>query len=90
MQEIELLRVEIACEAERDGSNRGTAQGAYGASMAMVKNTVVTGTEFHWLPAARAWRYALVIVATGLGALTFAAWLRPNMVFDLANMIFCG
>ncbi len=46
--------------------------------------------SLRWLPAARAWRYALVIVATGLGALTFAAWLRPNMVFDLANMIFCG
>ena len=43
-----------------------------------------------WLPAARLWRYALVIVATGLFALTFAAWLRPSMVFDLANMIFCG
>ena len=46
--------------------------------------------SLRWLPAARGWRYALVIVAFGFGALTFAAWLRPNMVFDLANMIFCG
>jgi len=43
-----------------------------------------------WLPATRGWRYVLAIVATGLGALTFVAWLRPSMVFDLANMIFCG
>lgn len=43
-----------------------------------------------WLPAARAWRYALAVLAAGLFALTFAAWLRPNMVFDLANLIFCG
>ena len=43
-----------------------------------------------WLPAVRAWRYAVVVVASALFAITFAAWLRPNMVFDLANMIFCG
>ena len=43
-----------------------------------------------WLPAARVSRYALAVLAAGLFALTFAAWLRPNMVFDLANMIFCG
>ena len=42
------------------------------------------------LPAARVSRYALAVLAAGLFALTFAAWLRPNMVFDLANMIFCG
>ncbi len=50
----------------------------------------VPDEPLRWLPAARAWRYALVVVAGGLFALTFAAWLRPNMVFDLANMIFCG
>lgn len=46
--------------------------------------------SLRWLPGARVSRYALAVLAAGLFALTFAAWLRPNMVFDLANMIFCG
>jgi hypothetical protein len=43
-----------------------------------------------WLPQSRVLRAALALVALALGALVFAAWISPNMVFDLANMVFCG
>jgi hypothetical protein len=35
-------------------------------------------------------RWLLIGVALALCGLVFAAYLRPNMVFDLANMVFCG
>ena len=41
------------------------------------------------LPRARGARIAVWVVAAILGVLTFSAWLQPNMVFDLANMVFC-
>ena len=46
--------------------------------------------KFAWLPVSRSKRVVLYLVASALTALTFAAYLRPNMVFDLANMIFCA
>ena len=42
------------------------------------------------LPRSRLWRALLAVAATALSGLVFLAWLRPNMVFDLANMVFCG
>ncbi len=46
--------------------------------------------KFAWLPVSRGKRVVLTLVAAALASLTFAAYLRPNMVFDLANMIFCS
>ncbi len=42
------------------------------------------------MPASRAARVAVWLVTAALGALVFAAWLRPNMIFDLAGMVFCN
>ena len=49
-----------------------------------------TVAEFRWLPRKRIWRVVLGALGVGSLALTLAAYLRPNMAFDLANMIFCG
>jgi len=46
--------------------------------------------DFQWLPASRAARMLLGAIAAGFLALVFSAYLHPNMVFDLANMVFCG
>lgn len=46
--------------------------------------------DFQWLPRSRVLRVILWLAGTGALGLTFAAYLRPNMVFDLANLIFCG
>ena len=46
--------------------------------------------EFRWLPASRAWRVVLGVAAAAFMTLVFSAYLHPNMVFDLANMVFCG
>lgn len=45
--------------------------------------------ELRILPRSRAARVAVWLLVGALGALTFSAWLSPNMVFDLANMVFC-
>ena len=49
-----------------------------------------TQDDLSWLPASRVWRAVLAVAAVALTALVFAAWLSPNMVFDFANMVFCG
>ncbi len=46
--------------------------------------------DFQWMPRTRMLRVILWLAGTGALGLTFAAYLRPNMVFDLANLIFCG
>jgi len=46
--------------------------------------------EVHWLPASRLKRVLIFLAATGLVAFVFSAYLHPAMVFDLANMVFCG
>ena len=46
--------------------------------------------SFDWLPASKAWHWALAVLAGFLIGITFAAYLRPNMVFDFANLIFCA
>lgn len=43
-----------------------------------------------WLPRSRLKRAGLALAAAALAGLVFMAWLRPNMVFDLANLVFCG
>ncbi len=46
--------------------------------------------DFHWLPASRVKRGLILLAAAGFVAFVFNAYLHPNMVFDLANMVFCG
>jgi len=46
--------------------------------------------DFHWLPASRVGRVLVLLAAAGFVAFVFSAYLHPNMVFDLANMVFCG
>ncbi|MBL8379788.1 MAG: hypothetical protein JNM79_18100 [Burkholderiales bacterium] len=46
--------------------------------------------SLEWLPRARWARVALVVVLASTLGLTFAAWLSPNMVFEFANLVFCG
>jgi hypothetical protein len=43
-----------------------------------------------WLPESLVRRCVLAAITLMLSAMVFAAYLRPNMVFDFANMIFCG
>ncbi|MFN0163505.1 MAG: hypothetical protein ACKVQQ_19930 [Burkholderiales bacterium] len=43
-----------------------------------------------WLPRARWARLAVFAMLASTLGLTFAAWLSPNMVFDFANLVFCG
>ncbi len=42
------------------------------------------------LPRAPAARLAAWVLIGVLAALVFGAWLRPNMVFDFADMVFCN
>ena len=55
-------------------------------------STAPQGTtgELRILPRSRGARVAVWLVIAALGGLTFSAWLHPNMVFDLANMVFCN
>ena len=46
--------------------------------------------ELRILPRSRGARVAVWLLIATLGGLTFSAWLQPNMVFDLANMVFCN
>ena len=46
--------------------------------------------ELRLLPRSPLARAAVWIMIAVLGALVFGAWLRPNMVFDLADMVFCN
>ena len=42
------------------------------------------------LPQSRVARVAVWLVVAAATALVFSAWLRPNMIFDLADMVFCN
>ena len=57
---------------------------------ALVDAPADTDGSLHLLPRSRAARVAVWLAAAALGALVFAAWLRPNMIFDLADMVFCN
>ncbi len=46
--------------------------------------------DLSWLPASRLGRVVLALAALALTGLALAAWLSPNMVFEFANMVFCG
>jgi hypothetical protein len=48
------------------------------------------GAELQWLPRSPFWRFVLLAGVAVSGALAFAAWLDPNLVFDFANVVFCG
>lgn len=50
----------------------------------------VANDDLSWLPASRLGRVVFALAALALTSLALAAWLSPNMVFDLANMVFCG
>ena len=50
----------------------------------------VPASELRLLPRSRVARFAVWVLIVALGGLTFSAWLQPNMVFDLANMVFCN
>lgn len=45
---------------------------------------------FRWLPRSRAGRVLLAVAAVAFTGLVFTAYAAPGMVFDLANMVFCG
>ena len=53
------------------------------------ESTAQPPAELRMLPRSRVGRAAVWTVIGAFSALTFAAWLQPNMVFDLANMVFC-
>ena len=46
--------------------------------------------DFRWLPASRVGRVLVWLALGAFVAFTFNAYLHPDMVFDLANMVFCG
>jgi len=46
--------------------------------------------SFRWLPRSRFKRALLGAAAALFTALVFGAYLAPGLVFDLANMVFCG
>jgi hypothetical protein len=46
--------------------------------------------DFQWLPASRTRRVLVWLALGAFMAFTFNAYLHPDMVFDLANMVFCG
>ena len=50
----------------------------------------VSVSDFVWLPRTPGWRIVVGAFVFALMTSAFTAYLRPNMVFDLANMIFCG
>ena len=53
------------------------------------ESTAQPPAELRMLPRSRVARVVVWTVIGVLSALTFAAWLQPNMVFDLANMVIC-
>lgn len=42
------------------------------------------------MPRSRAAQVAVWVMVVLLGVLVFGSWLRPNMVFDFADMVFCN
>lgn len=46
--------------------------------------------DLQWLPRSPVLRIVVYMAAAAAVTLTFAAYLRPNMVFDFANLVFCG
>lgn len=61
-----------------------------GSSLNNAPDTGGGAADFHWLPASRTRRVLVWLALGALVAFTFNAYLHPNMVFDLANMVFCG
>lgn len=59
-------------------------------SQEVARGAAAAGEDFRWLPASRARRALIWVALAALTAVVFAAYLSPNMVFDLANFIFCG
>jgi len=45
---------------------------------------------FQWLPRSPVKRVLLGVAAALFSVLVFGAYLAPGLVFDLANMVFCG
>ena len=58
--------------------------------LAATQPSAETADELRLLPRSRAARVAAWIVIGVLTVLVFGAWLRPNMVFDFADMVFCN
>ena len=46
--------------------------------------------ELRLLPRSRVARVAVWLLMGAAVVLVFGAWLRPNMIFDLADMVFCN
>ena len=46
--------------------------------------------DFRWLPRSRVGRVLIGLGVVAFVAFVFDAYLGPNMVFELANMVFCG
>jgi hypothetical protein len=46
--------------------------------------------SFRWLPRSPVQRVLIGVAAALFSVLVFAAYLAPGLVFDLANMVFCG
>ena len=61
-----------------------------GADGAQPAGNHAAGVAFHWLPRSRAKRALLALAAGAFTVLVFSAYVAPGMVFDLANMVFCG
>ncbi len=55
-----------------------------------VAGPVPAAGDLSLMPASRAARAAVWLVLVMAAALVFSAWLRPNMIFDLADMVFCN
>ena len=47
-------------------------------------------TPLRLLPHSRVARVAVWLVIGVAVVLVFGAWLRPNMIFDLADVVFCN
>lgn len=58
--------------------------------LAAVQPPAASDDALRLLPRSRAARVAVWIVIGVLTVLVFGAWLRPNMVFDFADMVFCN
>lgn len=49
-----------------------------------------SGEDFRWLPRSLVKRVLIWLGLAAFVAFVFDAYMGPNMVFELANMVFCG
>ena len=70
-------------------NSTAVAQAGHHAASADADGTLPDGA-LELLPRSRVARAAVWLATAALGALVFSAWLRPNMIFDLADMVFCN